>query len=556
MPIRSSSLIFFFCLISCAWLVPNHYPPWVSAWSDALAIAALLLLSINALILTDADCHVSWQLPTMAALCFAVLLAQLTSGLLLFAGDALMAASYVSLWLSSVLIGRLLTSRAENIDVLNTLAATWLFAALISVGIALAQWTGALNLGIYTVDLPPGARPFGNVAQPNHLSTVCFLGLCGLLCLQQHLRVKGGAFWLAAGFLLWGIVMSQSRTGWLQVGVLVVWGLIMHRRAGLKIMRAQLLSLGVLFIFGVLVWPVVCDAMLLTNSRTLDDQMQAGNRLPYWHAMFDAILREPLRGYGWLQVGAAQQRVAIYHPIINEYFDYSHNLILDLLLWNGIPFGGVIVALLLWWFIAHIRTCCDGRAAWLLAALFGVMVHAMLEYPLAYAYFLIPVGLTMGAVEVFAPATGPVLCVSRWTLLAFTLGLAGMFVAIASEYLQAEENYRIQRMELAHIGTDRIVTPAPHLPLLTQLDARLQAAHIDPAAGMQQEQVDGLRRVTTRYGFLPMLSRYALALALNGNMPEAVRQLQIGQRVWGQKAYDAAKLQFDELFARKCPNCA
>jgi O-antigen ligase len=548
---------FFAALTAAAWLVPNHYVPWLSAWSDAVAIVALLGLLPLAALKASAAGRVSWRFPAIVALCGAVLLLQLATGKLLFAGDALMAALYLGLWLAAVLAGGCMaTSSGGRDDALNALAAAWLFAAIVSVGIALVQWTGAWNLGIYAADLPPGARPFANVGQPNHLCTLSFLGLCGLLWLQQRQRVSSAAFWLAAIFLLWGMVMSQSRTGWLQIALLVLWGFAMHAPAGLRIARAQLLALGALFAAGVLLWPVVCDALLLSTGRSIGEQMQAGVRLPYWRAMLDAIAREPLWGYGWQQVGAAQQRVALDHPIMGTYFEHSHNLVLDLLLWNGIPLGGLIVALLAWWFVAHIRACRashDGRAVWLLAAVGGVVVHAMLEYPLDYAYFLIPVGLAMGAVEVFAPARASMLRVPRWALLAFTLGLAGVFVATASEYLQAEENFRIQRMELAHIGTDRVVTPAPHLAVLTQLDAFLQVAHTDPAPGMSPAQLDWLRRVTLRYGFEPELRRYAAALALNGHPAEAARQLQILRRIWGEKAYAQARQQFQALAAGKYP---
>ncbi len=544
-------MTFFVALTAAAWVVPNHYPPWGSAWSDALAIIGLMGL-LTSVVLQPAGGRVSWRLPAVAALCFAVLLVQLVTGKLLYAGDALMAALYLGLWLAAVLAGGQIAASGGGV-LLNALAAAWLFATILSIGIALVQWTGAINLGIYGADLPPGGRPFANVGQPNNFCTLSFLGLCGLLWLRQRERAAGAAFWLGAGFLLWGMVMSQSRTGWLQIALLVAWGLAMRERAGLRIARAQLLALGALFAAGVLLWPVVCDALLLSTGRSLTDQMQAGVRLPYWRAMLDAIGREPLWGYGWQQVGAAQQRVALDHPSFGALFEHSHNLVLDLLLWNGIPLGGLIVALLAGWFVAHIRACRDARAAWLLAAVGGVVVHAMLEYPLDYAYFLIPVGLAMGAVEVFAPAYGPVLRVPRRALLALTAGLAAVFVVTASEYLQAEENYRIQRMELAHIGTDRVVTPAPHLAVLTQLDAFLQVAHTDPAPGMSAAQLEGLRRVTLRYGFEPELRRYAAALALNGQPAEAARQLQILRRIWGEKAYGAARRQFEALAAGKYP---
>lgn len=513
----------FLGLTTAAWLVPNHYAPWSSAWGDALAIVGLLLLLPTAAAGAVSGARVSWRLSSVAALCCAVLLAQLATGKLLFTGDALMAAFYVSLWLMAVLAGGLMAARAGPRDGLNALTAAWLFAALLSVGIALVQWTGALSLGIYGTELSPGGRPFGNVAQPNHLCTLCFLGLCALLWLHQQQRVQGIAFWLGIGFLLLGMVMTQSRTGWLQIGLLVIWSLAMRTRAGLRIKRAQLLLLGALFAAGVLLWPWVCDVLLLSAGRSIGDQMQAGTRLPYWRSMLDAIGREPLWGYGWQQVGAAQQRVALDHPGVGALFEHSHNLVLDLLLWNGIPIGAFIIAALVWWFFAHIRACRDSRVVWLLAAVGGVFAHGMLEFPLEYAYFLIPVGLAMGAVDTYSPAGGRLLHVPRWALLSFTALLSVVFVGTAVEYLKAEENYRTLRMESARIGVARIETPAPELRLLTQLGAFLQFARTEANPGMRPEQVDWMRKVSERFGYPPTLFRYALAAGLNGQ-PEVARE--------------------------------
>jgi len=408
-------------------------------------------------------------------------------------------------------------------DGLNALTVAWLVAALLSVGIGLVQWTGALSLGIYIADLPPGGRPFGNVAQPNHLCTLSFLGLCGLLWLHQRQKVSSVAFWLGSGFLLLGMVMTQSRTGWLQIGLLVGWGLAMRTRAGLRITRVQLLTLGTVFAAGVLLWPAVGDALLLSTGRSIGDQMQAGTRLPFWWSMLDAIGREPLWGYGWQQVSAAQQRVALDHPGVGALFEHSHNLLLDFLLWNGLPIGGLMVALLAWWFIAHIRACRDARVVWLLVAVGGVFMHGMLEFPLEYAYFLIPVGLVMGAVDGLSPAGGASLRVPRWAVLSFTALLAALFVGVNADYLKAEENYRTLRMESARIGAAGIVTPAPELRLLTQLGAFLQFARTEATPGMAPEQVDWMRKVSERFGYPPVMFRYALAAGLNGQ-PEVAQQ--------------------------------
>lgn len=515
-------MIFVFALISAAWLVPNHYPPWTAAWGDALAILGLLLLLPAAATGQVSGARISWRLPGIAALCLAVILVQFASGKLVFSGDALLAGFYIGLWLAAVLAGALITSQANQGAGLTALTTTWLGAALLSVGIALVQWTGALSLGIYAADLPPGGRPFANLAQPNHFCTVCFLGLCGLLWLYQARKVNDGVLWLGCGFFLLGMLLSQSRTGWLQIGLLLVWGLVMRARADLRITRRQLLMLGTAFALGVLLLPLVTQALLLSEGRSVGDQMQTGMRLPYWRAMLDAIGRESLTGYGWQQVGAAQQRVALDHPAIGDFFEHGHNLVLDLFLWNGVPVGGVIGTVLVWWFVSHARACRDARVVWLLAAVAGVMAHSLLEYPLDYAYFLIPVGLAMGAIEELSPALNQTLRLPRWSVLAGTVMLGVLFAGIAADYLKAEVNYRTLRMESAHIGADHITTPAPELHLLTQLGAFLAFIHTEATPGMSAQQVDWMRKVSQRFGYPSVLFRYALAAGLNGQ-PEVAR---------------------------------
>lgn len=511
----------FLGLLAIAWLIPNHYTPWSSAWNEALAIFGLLLITLTTTVISRNNQRVSRQLLWMALVCCVILLVQRATGLLVFSGDAWMVSLYVGLWLLGVMVGGALVHHQDGLSALPT---TWLWAAVLSVGVGLVQWTGAFSLGIYGAELPPGGRPFGNVAQPNHLCTICFLGLCGLFWLHQQKRIRTAIFWLGASFLLFGMVMTQSRTGWVQIFLFTAWVLLMQIRANLSIGRWQALTIFGLFFFGVLIWSPLSESLLLSTGRSLSAQIQAGARLPYWQSTLDAIFREPLWGYGWQQIGAAQQRVALDHPGIGTLFEHSHNLMLDLWLWNGVPAGSLLIGILGWWFLAHIRHCRDARVAWLLLAIGGVFVHAMLEFPLEYAYFLIPVGLAMGAVDGLSPnGAGRVFRVHRWLLLTFTLMLSAVFIAIGGEYLKAEENYRALRMESARIGATRLETPAPQLRLLTQLGAFLQFARTEAAPGMAPEQVEWMRKVSERFGHPPVLFRYALAAGLNGQ-PEAAKK--------------------------------
>lgn len=515
--------IFFASLISVSWLIPNHYPPWLSAWSDGVAGFALIFLALSIVAPNSVTkIHIAWQLPIIALTCCIVVLAQLAFGKLFFSGDALMAVLYIGFWIVAVLIGKLLATSSENSQSLHALISGWLFVAILSVGIALAQWTGSISLGIYGADLPAGARPFANIAQPNNFCTVVFIGLCGLLWLHQNRKLNDPVLFLGGFFLLLGMAASQSRTGWLQVGLMIVIAGGMRDHVRLRISRLQIFALGL--VYGLLAgfWPTICDQLMLSAGRSLSDQMEGGIRFPYWWSMLDAISREPLLGYGWLQVGLAQQRVALDHLALGAYFDHSHNLFLDLMLWNGLLVGGAIIATLVSWLIACSRACLNAPVLYFLLSIAGIAAHAMVELPIEYAYILVPLGLLMGAVDAGRLACGSIR-VPRWVLLSLTIFLGAIFAQVAAEYAKVEEYYRGFRFESSSFGGKKLIqTPVIELHWLTQLEAYFVFVRTEAKPGMNATQLDRMREVSERYGFSSVLLRYALATGLNGQ-PEVAR---------------------------------
>ena len=505
-----------------AWLLPNHYLPWLSAWSDGVAIG---LLSI-ALVCADRAGRLPKAWAAVCAIALVLVLAQTVVGRLFYAGDTIMVALYIMVLVAAAAVGGGLVQPDSPSDTraLDTIAAAIAAGAIASVGVALLQWTGSHMLGIWAIDLPPRERPFGNVAQPNHLCTICFLGLCSLGLLRHNQRVQGAAFWLAALFLLWGMVMTGSRTGWVQVSFLAVFLALVDRRARSALGWRGVVAMAVAFIAFVLAWPLVNDLLLLTTPRTLADSTQAGLRALHWRELADAITQEPLWGYGWTQVGAAQVRVADLHPYTGEYIDHSHNIALDLLLWNGVPIGALLIGLIAWWFLSRLVGCRNAQAAWLLAGIGGLFIHGLLEYPLEYAYFLIPLGLAVGAVEQLSPAPRSVI-VGVWPMRAAGLVLALALGIIGQDYLQAEQAMRVLRFESAHIGVTGITTPPPRLLVLNQLEAYLRFAQTEAREGMTPEELEAMRRVSTRFAYPPSMFRYALALGLNGHPDEAALTL-------------------------------
>ena len=437
-----------------------------------------------------------------------------------------MAAWYTMAFMVAVALGSQpnTTSLNERSSPLELLCLSLLLAGIASVAVALIQWTGAASLGIWQAELPPGQRPFGNVAQPNHLCTIAFLGICAAGLLRQSHVIGRYGFWVAVSWMALGMVMSGSRTGWVQMACLLVLVMWAGNRCRLNISRVGATVLTLAFATAVLTWPDINAWLLLDRGRPLADTMSGGTRLAHWLAMLDAISREPLGGYGWQQVSVAQLRVADSHPFVGEQIEHAHNLVLDMLVWNGIPLGLTLLALAVLWYVSRMRALKEGRTAWLMLAITGLGAHAMLEYPHTYAYFLVPLGLFIGAVD-RVQEQARMITVPVYATRALGLTLAVLLGFIGYDYLQAEQSFRTLRMESAKIGASGLQTPPPHLLLLNQLEAYQTFVHTEARPGMSAETVETMRRTAERYPTPPALFRYALVAGLNGQADTAALTL-------------------------------
>lgn len=511
---------FYLALTALAWLVPNHYSPWSSAWNESLAILGIIL-ALASVSIQGQELRISRSLIALVLVCWIVIFFQVITGKIIFGGDGIMAALYVGIWFASVIVGGFLFSGHRQSGI-HALALIWAVFALASVAVAVIQWTDVFSLGIYGVEMPPGSRPFANVAQPNHLCTLTFMGLCGVILLHQSRHVGIFSFWLVALVLLGGMVLSESRTGWLQIAWLGFVLLFFHRRIGLRLRRIDIITILVVFYGLTGAFGSISEWMLLSSSRSLSEQMDPGLRLPYWSSMLDAIIKEPLFGYGWQQVGIAQQNIAIDHPAFGVLFEHSHNIILDLLLWNGLVLGGAILTLLAVWVWSVRQSSLNARVFWLALVFGGLVIHAMLEFPLEYAYFLVPLGLAMGALDTANESEKQKQSMPKKAVWVLGVTLAVIFSFVVKDYLSAEMNYRHLRLESARIGTERLITPAPDLHLLSQLEALLVFARSDAKPNMEFQDLVSMRSVSLRYGYPPVMFRYALAAGLN-NQPEEAK---------------------------------
>lgn len=543
----TSPSLWFLAALPAVWLMPQHYLPWLAAHQD---LGALLLLVLAGLLVRGpAALPLAWALGLAAAL--ASIGAQALFGPIVFGGDAWMAALYVLAFGGAIATGQAAAhdATAGRGRALDVLALGTVAAAIASTAIALMQWTDTRWLPVTVAALLPGDRPYGNFAQANNFSTALFLGLCSLCWLRESQRIGRLGWTLSATLLLFGMAMSGSRTGWLQV-VLAAALLAWRGRAGpepiLRLPHALALVAGLVGLS--LAWPLLNEALDLAGHRSAADQVQAGLRLPIWQLSLEALSRQPWWGWGWQQVPAAQLAVALDLPPLQRHIEHSHNIVLDLMLWAGVPVGGLIAAcgaLALW---GQARRLADPRALWLMAGALGVVVHGLLEFPLEYAYLLLPLGVALGVVQALCPGQ-TALPLPRWAIQAGSAALGAMLLLTAVDYFEVEQNYRTARLETT-FGERRITTSSPELRVLSQLEAFMRLIRVEPRPGMTAAELDALRAASTRYPYLPALIQLATSEGLNGRPEAAHDALRRLCAMQPPRRCEQARLTWQDLQAR------
>ena len=549
-------------LLCLCYLLPNHYSPWLSFHQELGAALAFAPLFVWACTKTTGAPAIAYGVGALAA----VPILQFATGRLLFATDAWMTSLYLLGLSLSIYAGALCANGGTKTDgEKNNISITpfWgglLVAALCSAGLALHQWLIPSYQGIYIAEIPPTSRPFGNLAQPNQLATLVLLGTAGLLYFWETHRVRALIAVLSAALLLGTLVMTGSRSVLLAFAWLIPAFLFMRKRCALRT-TPTVIGMAVGFYFLMMwLWPLLGDLLLLKaqTSSTLERMTSPGIRSVIWLSMLDAIGREPWLGYGWGQISSAQLSVALDYPPTYLVIESAHNLFLDLALWNGLPVALAVAAGLVAWFLGQLRSC-NTAAGWV--ALVGVGIvfnHAMVEYPLNYAYFLLPVGFLIGWLSatktprhtlknkaIGAKATRNAAVVTSTVLAILT-------IAVVVEYLPLEADWALMRFQEARIGNPEPTEP-PAVTILTSLQRFLKFSRTEAKAGMSIDELEEMRRNSVRFAYAAPMFKYALALALNNQSKNAAITLKKMCSMQADSVCLAARAHWEELGRDKYP---
>lgn len=528
------------CAFVFAWLMPNHNPPWTSAYQEFVSFFAglMLLLVIVLSRLTRV---------TPAILGFVLLasipLLQWWAGLIFFSGDAWIISVFLLGFALMLMVGYNLALQPESrYFFARLLAAILILGAVLSLWVALRQWLLFPSGSFWVIDLPYGKRPYANLAQPNSLATLLCMGLAGTLYLFERYFINRFSAGLLAAFLFFGVALTQSRTPWvISIAILVFWCWKAYGGRQRLSISALLGWLG-FYAFCLLALPGIADALMLAGS---DPLARAGSsaRLDLWGQLWLAVQQGPFWGYGWGQISVAQVGIATAYPVPRLMAFYSHNIFLDMLLWNGPFLGSLIILCIAVWLWRIVWRARSSESLFALVAVGCVLVHAMFEYPLAYAFFLLPLGLLIG----LAAVEGHTLREFEMPrgLLGIVLMLAiGLFAWFWKEYRVIDEYYRLSRLEEARVGK-LTAGPVPDVVLIGVPREYIRLVREWPTEGMSDSQLDWMRKAAYRTPSALGLFRYALALGINGRPIDAYEQLKVLRAQHGERAYLQALQEFE-----------
>lgn len=547
-------------LFVASWLSPLHFPPWVSWHGEAVAFLVLLLalgMSWFKMSTARAAADRTVMVPVMVWPFLAlglVAIVQSATGLLLFQGDAVVVLLYMGLCVGAVILG-FNWHRREQLpgrlnEALEAMAVALLVSGVVSVALAFAQafelWTDSQWVARTALQ-----RPGANLAQPNHLGTLLVMGFASAIFLYETKRFGHVPMVALCSMLGIGLAATESRSAAIGALALLAWWLMRRRDIASRASARAGLAVAGGVVLAMLCWPTVYARVMMTAGGGATRIAEKGVRLEVWTQLVEALMLKPWAGWGVLQTPTAQNAV-VHKYALAEAFSYSHNLALDLAIWVGIPLALVLVVAALTWMGRRVSQAVGLLPWYCVAVSLPVLVHAMLEFPYAYAYFLVPTLFAAGALEGLLRAA-PALRIGRWASGACLAVFGATALWSVVEYSAIEEDFRVMRFEVMRIGSRPPEHVIPNVRLFTQLGAVLDSGRIELRPAMPAEELELLRRTAVRYAWSAPQYRYAIALALNGNENEAIRQLQVIRLMDGERMYARLKVGLRELGETKYP---
>jgi hypothetical protein len=541
-------------ILAFSWVLPDHFPPWTAFHTEVPAFAAAVL----AMLATWRWGRAPIRLPAVTFLALGLVLSafvQWAAGLVLYGGDVLVVAIYIGTLVAAWVCGYQWVITGQKTNLVELTSGLLVVVGLLTSLQVLAQWLQVEGaFGGWVLGAPLARKPYGNVGQPNHAATILLMGAAGAAILMQRGRIRSIALWGTVLMLGFAITVTQSRTALLAATLMVALFSFAYRPADHGPLTRASVLLWLLYMYAAAWGFQNLDWTATKAGIGVGNMVASGSRSLIWSQLVAGLMESPWWGYGWLQVGTGQQ-VGVLSIPGQEQATFAHNIVLDLFVFLGIPLATVVVGIVVaWWWRRASRIQGSSNAAQAFFILIPFLIHSLLEFPHAYAYFLVVAGLLMGGIDAWSEGDKP------WVKLLPKKALAGfiavwllVLAATGYEYALAEEDFRVNRFENRKLGVTPSEYQPPDLLLLTQLRDMLKGMRLRAKPGMSTEDIETLVKISKRYSWAPLQFRTALALGLNNRPDEATQQLRVIKGLFANVIYLEAKENFMRLQLEQYP---
>lgn len=282
-----------------------------------------------------------------------------------------------------------------KIKIFKIFSFLFLFLGVFSSFVAIFQWLKIDNFLLLLYGVKEG-RVVGTLGQPNNFASFLMLSFLSLSYLACKNYLKYVYYFLFSSLILFSIVLTLSRTALLYF-ILVSIFLLFFIKSKKILFKFVVQPIMFLILSNLIIHYL--NRYFVNPSSNLIDRLNSGYlRFDIWTQSLHSIVNMPFWGYGWNQTSIAQMKNFYFHPN-TEWYTSAHNIIIDLLLWNGLFFGLIFCLFFIFWLFELTKYIKSVEAFFAFLMVLVFLNHSMLEFPLYYAYFLFIFGFLLGVIE-------------------------------------------------------------------------------------------------------------------------------------------------------------
>ncbi|MEP7295695.1 MAG: Wzy polymerase domain-containing protein [Burkholderiales bacterium] len=260
-------------------------------------------------------------------------------------------------------------------------------------------------------------RAVGNLRQPNHLSSLLVWGCIAAVWLAETGALRRWVGTALALLFIFVIVLTASRTGTVSVVLLAAWAIVdtrLSRGTRIVLLLAPLAYLA--FWLGTSAWADYSRHVFGGETRFTTKGDISSSRWGIWSNTSSLIAMHPWAGVGFGEFNFAWTLTPFPgRPV--AFFDHTHNIVLQFAVELGLPLATGVLALLAWALWSAWRGAQDSSRRAALVMVLMILLHSLLEYPLWYAYFLLPAAFAFGLCLGQPAVAGAALSGKAWPLI-------------------------------------------------------------------------------------------------------------------------------------------